>query len=151
MYSKMKTMTSGAIKPANFGTNLSLAFKPLNLTSNDGNPLFTPQSFASMVAMSTFLTTFFSTGFCGERNKNQNVIAWMAGTISIRRSTARGDTPRAMRPAQLNEPIWNEISKIGSFVLCVRLHSEWLKFYNEKAYQLCQPNQFPMTMPLSLS
>lgn len=104
MYSNIKTMTSGAMKPANFGTNFNLAFKPLNLTSSDGSTQSEPQSFDSIVTISTGPTLVLSFCFRGERSKNQNVSACIAGITSIRRSTSRGDIPSAIRPAQLNEP-----------------------------------------------
>lgn len=75
MYSNIKTITSGAMNPANFGTNFNLAFKPLNLTSSDGSTKSDPQLFDSIVVISIGPTPLFSVCFCGERSKNQNVSA----------------------------------------------------------------------------
>lgn len=68
----MKTMTSGAINPANFGTNFNFAFNPVK--SREGNTQSGPQSFDSIVEILRAFSCL-STRFGGERSKNQNANA----------------------------------------------------------------------------
>lgn len=97
-------MTNGIIKPASFGTNFNFALTPLIFSSLIGwLTLRGVQLIDSIVAI--LITPPSVACSLGERNKNQNVAAWITGTISISRSVSRGVTPSAIRPAQLIEPI----------------------------------------------
>lgn len=100
MYSNINTMTKGVMKVASFGTNFNLAFKLFNLFSRSGKTQSGVQLFASKSPFDVLITWFV-----GYRNKNQNVAAWIAGTINIICSVSRGEIPSAIKPAQLIEPI----------------------------------------------
>lgn len=106
MYSNIKTMTNGAIKVNNFGMNFNFAFRPLNfICAGGGNSGKQLLLFDSITAISIFRMVLLIIFVWGERNRIQNAAAWITGTISMKRSVSWGETPSAIRPAQLTEPI----------------------------------------------
>lgn len=99
---------SGRINDDNCGRNFNFALKPLNFSSCTAGCVShsVEHSFDSIAEISVILLLLLlCVCCCGALSNSQNVAACITGIISMIRNVSEGESPSAMRPAQLNEPI----------------------------------------------